>query len=234
MFFTITYNTLVKKKVLPFILIRSNPFFFYHTKQLTMKKITRNSVVALFIFSAHFFTLQAQETTPKIATDLDNLLTKSNNYQNYKIIEKGALTNFQTSLKSYIGKQQNSQVELKTQIATNQKSIANLQSQLKAITAKNSELTNDKASINFLGTSVDKANYSTIMWTLFLVTLLVAGFLFYIYKRSNAITKHANSVLRDLEAEFESYRRVCIEREQGLRRQLFETEKKTKEVKKVS
>ncbi len=199
-----------------------------------MKKITRNLVVALFIVSTHFLTLHAQENNSKIATDLDDLVSKSNNYQNYKIIEKGALTNFQTSLNSYIGTQQNRQVALKTQIIANEKSIANLQNKLKDITAKNKELTNDKASIDFLGTSIDKANYSTIMWTLFLGTLLVAGLLFYLFKKSNAVTKHANSVLKDLEEEFESYRRVCIDREQGLRRQLFETEKKTKEVTKVS
>ncbi len=72
------------------------------------------------------------------------------------------------------------------------------------------------------------------MWTLFLGTLLVSGILFYKFKTANAITKHSKSVLKDLEEEYESYRRVCIEREQGLRRQLFEEAKKSKEFKSVS
>ena len=101
-----------------------------------------------------------------------------------------------------------------------------------AIKNENAILTTEKANIDFLGLSISKASYSTTMWVLFLGTLAVAGILFFRFKNANAITKHSKSVLKDLEEEYESYRRVCIEREQGLRRQLFEEAKKFKELKK--
>lgn len=39
--------------------------------------------------------------------------------------------------------------------------------------------------------------------------------------------KSSKSVLRDLEDDYESFRRVCIQREQNLKRKLFDEMKKT-------
>ncbi|HJS01405.1 MAG TPA: hypothetical protein VJ780_10765 [Flavobacterium sp.] len=199
-----------------------------------MNKTTRNSIVAVFIFCTHLLTLNAQENNPKIANDLNTLITKSSSYQNYKVIEKGAILGFQSSLNKYIEQEQNTQSLLRKEIGENEKNILGLQNQIQELRESNNILTAEKASISFLGLSISKSGYSTTMWTLFLGTLLVSGILFYKFKTANAITKHSKSVLKDLEEEYESYRRVCIEREQGLRRQLFEEAKKSKEFKSVS
>jgi hypothetical protein len=199
-----------------------------------MNKTTRNSIAAVFIFCTHLLTLNAQENNPKIANDLNTLITKSSSYQNYKVIEKGAIFGFQSSLNKYIEQEQNTQSLLRKEIGENEKNILGLQNQIQELRESNNILTAEKASISFLGLSISKSGYSTTMWTLFLGTLLVSGILFYKFKTANAITKHSKSVLKDLEEEYESYRRVCIEREQGLRRQLFEEAKKSKEFKSVS
>ncbi len=191
-------------------------------------------LVALLFFSASLTVSFAQENEPKIATDLNTLITKSSSYQNYKVIEKNAIYGFQNSLKSYINQQQEIQTDLNKEIADNKKNIIVLQNQIQELKQTNNVLNEEKASISFLGMLVSKDNYSITMWTLFLVTLAVAGILFYRFKTANAVTSHSKAVLRDLEEEYESYRRVCIEREQSLRRQLFEEAKKNKELKNVS
>lgn len=199
-----------------------------------MNKLSQKTIVLLFMVWMTMLSGNAQENTPKIAEDLNTLITKSSSYQNYKVIEKGAVYGFQTALDKYIEQEQNTQALLRKQILTNEKEIAGLQNQMKAIKNENAILTTEKANIDFLGLSISKASYSTTMWVLFLGTLAVAGILFFRFKNANAITKHSKSVLKDLEEEYESYRRVCIEREQGLRRQLFEEAKKYKELKNVS
>lgn len=199
-----------------------------------MNKLSQKTIVLLFMVWMTMLSGNAQENTPKIAEDLNTLITKSSSYQNYKVIEKGAVYGFQTALDKYIDQEQNTQALLRKQILTNEKEIAGLQNQMKAIKNENAVLTTEKANIDFLGLSISKASYSTTMWVLFLGTLAVAGILFFRFKNANAITKHSKSVLKDLEEEYESYRRVCIEREQGLRRQLFEEAKKYKELKNVS
>ncbi|WP_130733375.1 hypothetical protein [Flavobacterium sp. J27] len=199
-----------------------------------MTQLSKRMLVALLFFSASLTVSFAQENEPKIATDLNTLITKSSSYQNYKVIEKNAIYGFQNSLKSYINQQQEIQTDLNKEIADNKKNIIVLQNQIQELKQTNNVLNEEKASISFLGMLVSKDNYSITMWTLFLVTLAVAGILFYRFKTANAVTSHSKAVLRDLEEEYESYRRVCIEREQSLRRQLFEEAKKNKELKNVS
>ncbi|NJM79898.1 MAG: hypothetical protein HC854_10300 [Flavobacterium sp.] len=192
-----------------------------------MMKLTRNSVLVALLFFTHLLSLKAQENTPKIASDLSILIDKSSTFKSYKVIEKSAVLNFQLALNKYIQQQQNNQVELKNKLDANEKMILGLQNQLKEYKSTNETLVNEKASISFLGISIGKNTYSTIMWTLFLGTLLILGILFLKYKDIDKINKNSKSVLKDLEEEYESYRRVCIEREQTLRRELF-TEKKKK------
>ena len=190
--------------------------------------------VALLCFGASLTVSFAQENEPKIATDLNTLITKSSSYQNYKVIEKNAIYGFQNSLNSFIKEQEQIQNTLNKEIAENKKSMLLLQNEIQELKQNNAVLTEEKASISFLGMLVSKDSYSVTMWTLFLGTLAVAGILFYKFKTANAVTSHSKSVLKDLEEEYESYRRVCIEREQSLRRQLFEEAKKNKELKNVS
>ncbi|MVO10094.1 hypothetical protein GOQ30_13055 [Flavobacterium sp. TP390] len=199
-----------------------------------MTKLSKKMMVALLCFSASLSVSVAQENEPKIATDLNTLITKSSSYQNYKVIEKNAIYGFQNSLNAFIKEQEQIQNTLNKEIAENKKSILLLQNEIQELKQNNAVLTEEKASISFLGMLVSKDSYSVTMWTLFLGTLAVAGILFYKFKTANAVTSHSKTVLKDLEEEYESYRRVCIEREQSLRRQLFEEAKKNKELKNVS
>lgn len=199
-----------------------------------MKKLTRNSVLVALLFFANLVTVNAQEKTPKIASDLSNLIDKSSSFKNYKVIEKSTILNFQSALNKYIQQQQNKQAELTNKLNTNAKLTLDLQNQLKEFKTTNESLVNEKASISFLGFSISKNSYSIIMWTLFLGTLAILGIVFLRFREVDKINKNSKSVLKDLEEEYESYRRVCIEREQGLRRQLFEEAKKFKELKNVS
>ncbi len=199
-----------------------------------MKKLTRNSVLVAFLFCANLVTVIAQEKTQKITNDLSNLIDKSSSFKSYKVIEKSTILNFQSALNKYIQQQQNKQAELTNKLNTNAKLTLDLQNQLKEFKTTNESLVNEKASISFLGFSISKNSYSIIMWTLFLGTLFALGVLFLKFKDVNRINKNFKTVLKDLEEEYESYRRVCIEREQGLRRQLFEEAKKSRELKSVS
>lgn len=199
-----------------------------------MKKLTRNSVLLVLFIFTNLVSLQAQMKTPKIANDLSNLINKSSTFKTYKVIDKSAVLNFQGALNKYILQQQNNQAELINKLNANEKLTLGLQNQLKEYKSTNETLVNEKASISFLGMSISKNSYSTIMWTLFLGTLLILGILFLKFKDVNKVNKNSKLVLKDLEEEYESYRRVCIQREQSLRRELFTEKKKNSELKSAS
>jgi hypothetical protein len=186
-----------------------------------MLKISRKAVLLLFVFSVNLGTLKAQEKSQKITNDLSALIDKSSTFKNYKVIEKGAISNFQATLNSYIKQEQSKQIALRSKLKANDKEIVVLQNQMAEFKAKNDELISEKATIGFLGFSISKANYSISMWTLFLGTLIAAVILFLSFKRANKVTKDSKATLVDLEEEYQSYRGVCVNREQSLRRQLL-------------
>lgn len=78
----------------------------------------------------------------------------------------------------------------------------------------------EKDSMSLFGMQMSKPNYSLILWSI--IGLLSALLLFFIYKfrNSNAITKQAKRSLAETEEEFEEHRRIALEREQKVRRQL--------------
>ena len=95
-----------------------------------MTKLSKKMMVALLCFSASLSVSVAQENEPKIATDLNTLITKSSSYQNYKVIEKNAIYGFQNSLNTFIKEQEQIQNTLNKEIAENKKSILLLQNEL--------------------------------------------------------------------------------------------------------
>ena len=72
------------------------------------------------------------------------------------------------------------------------------------------------------------------MWFLLLGSIAISGFLFLKFKRANAITSSSKLILQELEDEYESFRRVSIEREQALKRNFFNEMKKIKQLETAS
>lgn len=199
-----------------------------------MIKLSKKIIVTLFVFCANLGCLKAQEKSIKLTNDLSTLIDKSNSFQEFKVIDKRGLSNFQASLNSYIKQEQSIQLNLENEIKANGKEIMALEKELKTFKSTNEKLISEKANINFLGFSISKENYSITMWTLFLIALAAAVILFLSFKRSNKVTKESKTLLADLEEEYQNYRGVCVEREQNLRRQLFDEVKKSKDLKNVS
>lgn len=194
-----------------------------------MLKTTSTLILFLFVFCNSIEVLNAQEKSQKVSNDLNGIIDKSSNFKEYKVIEKKAIVGFQSTLDNYIKEEQNAQATLKSQLSVSEKKISALQKQMEDLISRNEKLAAEKGNINFLGFSISKENYAAIMWALFLGTLTTAVILFLSFKRANKATKNAKATLRDLEEEYQSYRGVSVEREQNLRRQLFDEVKKNKD-----
>ena len=70
------------------------------------------------------------------------------------------------------------------------------------------------------GMQMSKANYNVLMWSI--IGGLFALLLFFIFKfkNSNSITRNTKKSLSEIEEEFEQHRKIALEREQKVRRQL--------------
>jgi len=86
-----------------------------------MIKVNRKITLVLFVFCINLGCLKAQEKSSKLTNDLNSLVDKSNSFQEYKVINKSAITNFQASLNSYIKQEQSIQINLENEIKANGK-----------------------------------------------------------------------------------------------------------------
>jgi hypothetical protein len=66
------------------------------------------------------------------------------------------------------------------------------------------------------------------MWSIIAALFALLLFFIYKFKNSNTLTRQAKFKLEEVESEFEEHRRIALEREQKVRRQLQDEINKNK------
>ncbi|MCK8523972.1 tRNA (guanine-N1)-methyltransferase [Aquimarina sp. D1M17] len=155
-----------------------------------------------------------------IEGQFDVVIKKSGRYQEYKVVKQVWLNKLKSntidSIKTLESKLQTSNQQISEQKTT----ITGLQESLAKTNEDLANVTNDKDSINFMGASLTKSSYKTIMWLIIGGLLLFLGFFIFKFRNSNAVTVQAKKALAETEAEFEDHRRRALEREQKVMRKL--------------
>lgn len=116
---------------------------------------------------------------------------------------------------------------LKKELADTQNTVISQNKQVEqlksSLTETNSDLQStkqEKDSMSLFGLQLSKAGYNTLLWSIIIGLLGLLGFFIFKFKNSNSVTKKAKLKLKETEEEFEDHRRVALEREQKVRRQL--------------
>jgi len=186
------------------------------------------NVLLFLTFSFFYLSSNAQDkevdnlslNSGTIDNQFEYVIQRSNNYQDYKVVKKAWLY----TLKSHT---LDSLKALHEELSKNQQTIKNQDSEISDLkntlnkTQSTLDQTNqEKDSMTLFGIQMSKGGYNTLMWSI--ISALFALLLLFIYKfkNSNAITKQAKQALADTEKEFEEHRRIALEREQKVRRQL--------------
>lgn len=155
-----------------------------------------------------------------IKTQLEILIEKSPNYQNYKTIKLLNLnkfkSNFNDSLKAFDKKYELANVKINEQ----DKKIVELNSKIEAVNTNLTSVTKEKDSISLFGLQMTKSAYNLILWSLILSFLATTLVFVFKYISSNKQTKKTKISFNDIESEFEIHKKKSLEREQVLRRKL--------------
>lgn len=162
----------------------------------------------------------AQDATKPIDEQFTEVIEGSNNYQQFKVIEKIKMNRLQANTKERIGNLQSEIASLKSEMASQQTAASKVSADLESTQQALEVTKGEKDSIVFLGSQMQKGTYQTMMWGI--VGVLLLGLLFFIYRfrNSHILTKEAQLKLDETEAEFDDYRRKSLEKEQKLGRQL--------------
>lgn len=159
------------------------------------------------------------------------LIEKSNNFKEYKVIKEAKINGLRKSTNEHIENLNKNISLLENAITEKDSKINTLEKELSSVNTSLSDVNAEKDSMNFLGIQTKKGIYNTIIWSI----VGILGFLFILmslrYKSSNATTKEAKKQLQTTEEELEELRRKSIEKEQKLGRQLQDERNKLSKLK---
>jgi hypothetical protein len=187
------------------------------------------SLFALIVFTAHSQTTDETEelslSSGSIDSQFEYIFRKSGNFkgtngQRYEAVKQTWLLTLKANVLDSLKTTYQNLDNLEATVVSQAKEIEDLKLNLSNTQTKLDNTIAEKDSMQLFGMQMTKPNYSLILWSF--IGMLSALLLFFIYKyrNSNAITKQAKLTLAETEEEFEEHRRVALEREQKVRRQL--------------
>lgn len=185
--------------------------------------------LSLFVLAISF----AQETpTHKINSinegsleeQFDYISRISSNYNDkgkrYEVINRIYFESLKTNVVDSIKVLENQIIESNNIIEAQEKSNSSIQNELENTKTILEKTDSEKDKIALFGMQLSKGLYNVVLWSIIGVLLLLLFTFIYKFKSSNSITKAAKKSLEETEQEFEEHRRVALEREQKVRRQL--------------
>lgn len=187
------------------------------------KTIILSATLLTFTLSSY-----AQSDTNTIENQFNTLISQSNNWQNYKVVEKNKLQHVQQNVKDSIHSLQTTIRQNKAALIGQKASIDSLSNQLTALQKELTIAVDQENNLDFIGISTHKSTFKTIVWSIILILLLALGVLFTQFKKSFTDTKDARKKQLDAESELEEYKKLALEREQKIRRQLQDELNKNK------
>jgi hypothetical protein len=163
---------------------------------------------------------EEQDQQPSAVKDLETVVDESNDYQQYKVVEKVEINTAINKVFTAFDVLSNDISSLKDSIQSQDKQIQSLNTEVSDLNEELSGLQNEKDEIVFLGMSLTKSSYETITWSTLAVLIILLFLFIFKYNRSNLLTKEAKQNLKNLDADFESYKRISLEKQQKLGREL--------------
>ncbi|MFV0237112.1 MAG: tRNA (guanine-N1)-methyltransferase [Flavobacteriales bacterium] len=159
---------------------------------------------------------------------IDYLISSSNNYQDYKVVKKTALSSIKKTVLDTIKGLESSLVKSTKIINEKAKEIETLQVDLNKTNEDLKQVRDEKDSFSFFGILIAKNLYSIILWGTIAGLLAGLFIVFGMFKRANSITAKTKKDFVEVEEEFERHRKFSLEREQKVKRELQDYKNKEK------
>ncbi len=168
---------------------------------------------------------QADQEDQSIDGQFKDAMQKSNNYtdskgKDYEVIRRSRMLTLKANTLDSLKAIQEKLDNVTNQVTTQQKEIATLQTSLAKTDETLSSTREEKDSMSLLGMPMSKIGYNLLMWSIIAGLLGFLLFFIFMFKNSNAAAKAAKSARAHLENEFKEHKRIALEREQKVKRQL--------------
>jgi len=160
-----------------------------------------------------------------IADQFEFVLRKSSNWndergQAYEVIKTHLILSLRSHVLDSLKSIQNALNLSNTTVRSQQQDISNLTTNLSKVKDTLAATNPNKDSMNLFGLQMSKSKYNLLMWGSISALLVLLLVFILKFKNSNLVTKIARDNLATVEESFEEHRRIALEREQKVRRQL--------------
>jgi hypothetical protein len=145
---------------------------------------------------------------------------KGVNGQMYEAVKRNMLTTLQAHTNDTLKTIRKDLSDTQAIVTSQSQEINDLKTNLTNAQASLEKTTKEKNNMSLFGLQMSKPNYNILMWSIIGVLLALLILFIYKFKNSHLITKDAKKALEEIEDEFEEHRKVALEREQKVRRQL--------------
>jgi len=185
--------------------------------------------VTLFTISAHAQTKSDDDNLSLNSGTIDNqfeyVLKKSGNFkgtngQPYEAVKRSMLNTLRAHTIDSLKTVHKDLTETQAIVNSQAKEISLLKTSLTNTQGTLDQTNLEKDSMALFGMQMSKSGYNVLLWSIIAGLLALLLFFIFKYKNSNSITKNVNLALAEIEEEFEEHRKVALEREQKVRRQL--------------
>ena len=214
----------------------------YKIRTINNKKMKRTQkLLFLLLLFIAIQTFAQDKTEPvvvkpvsknSISGQFDELFRKSGSYQEYKVINKDKYNELKLVVLDTIQNLNKKMAGTSVVINRQKAEIDSLKVNLKKTNDNLIEVTKNVEDIDGFGVPMKKSNYNVLVYSLLGSLLALSLFFMLRYRQSNKLTEQAQKALKDTEEEYDNYKRVSIEREQKVRRELQDEINKQKNIKK--
>lgn len=188
-----------------------------------MKKIIFSGLILLCCLN---FSYAQTSVADSINQEFNALISASNNFQNYKVIETVKIQNLRKDIEREIASLESEIGTLQDQIDAQQAHLSDIQANLSETEQHLESANQEKDQLKLLGISTQKSTYHSLM--IILISGLFVSLLFFIYRFKNALqtTTEAKDLLNKSEEEFDAYKKQALLTQQKLGRQIVDQRRK--------
>ncbi|MBL7112439.1 MAG: hypothetical protein ISS19_10930 [Bacteroidales bacterium] len=154
--------------------------------------------------------------TGTMQEQFDYLEERTRIYNDFRAIREDMFQKIKSNTIDSLTAEKNNVFQLKDQLQDQSTLIESLQVELQSTNGQLDQAIKNRDRLTFLGMSVHKILYNTIMWTIIAALAFLSGVLFLSNKRFYSIARNNKNDIEEIKEEFEAYRKKSRERYEQL------------------
>ena len=189
-------------------------------KKITYLVLTASLLTSTTLISQNNSVAQPELDSGTIEQQFDYIITKSTSYKEFQLIRKSSILKIKAHTLDSLKKIQKDLVTVTSSTSETKANISQLETEVTTLKNEIETISKDVDSISFLGASLSKASYNSVVWLI--IGLLLLGLLIFVglYKKCNISTVTAKNDLEKINNEFETFRKKALTKEQETMRKL--------------